>query len=241
VLSFIDEKVLRDLSDAKVDVAVPRYSQSQGIASILYSASTKKLETALFDLALILYEQDEWCGDMTLLGLALNRGILNELPSWRYPEAHNNSSETKVLFDGLAFGQYLFGQDPVHSGGIRVSGHLNEFYPDDLDKNFWQILNPADRLPRIGTSWSDSDRTVFELATIHIHSKEAVNTISDDITRWRRAIDEANNDIVRKPSGPIINSIHFVPKSLKTRLLIAWHEGLVSFGKRWIRNFFKDL
>lgn len=197
--------------------SVPRYSTDLGIASFLYSPSIKQLIHDLISLGRLLEEFLNLKGDpptdMQLLGRALNTGVFQELPSlpenaWTIgnPEEHR-----KLVFDGLAYGQYLFGQDPLHQRGMRVSGHQNEHFDTTLEEFSWSLRQTEGGTCTIGYDWELSR---VEIANLHIHSKENLNHLDQRSQRWQQAINEANGTTERITTGPFQDTIHRRPKLL---------------------------
>ena len=212
--------------------SVPRYSSDMGIASLLYSPSMEQLHHDLGVLENILVQNINLGGkfltDMQLLGLALNSGALQELPTlpekaWGLGEMTENR---KLVFDGAAYGQYLFGRDPVHSSGMRMSGHQNEFFPHQLSTFDWSLRQSRDGLFTAGFMWDGSH---FEIACFHIHSKEIVELPHFGSARWTRAVDEANGLCERKATGPHPDHIHSQRVSFLNQIRLSRRNGKIRF------------
>ena len=113
--SLIDSQICGELLSRCNSVAVPRYSDTQGIASILFAPTISSLKLTLREFEKIIDNSKTWLGDMNLLGIGLNSGLLKELPTrladgWNLAIAENGKTQQKIVFDGLAIGQYLLGQ-----------------------------------------------------------------------------------------------------------------------------------
>lgn len=210
--------------------AVPRYSSDMGIASLLYAPSINQLHSDLDLLGKILLENTlqsrKFLTDMQLLGLALNSETLQELPTlpehaWCLGEAVDNR---KLVFDGLAYGQYLFGRDPVHNKGIRRSGHQNEFFPHQLSTFDWKVQKSTDGYHNVGFCW---DKLHFELANIHLHSKEIVELPHSSSARWNQVVAEANGLCEREETGPYPDQIHSQRISFMNQIRLSRRHGKI--------------
>jgi hypothetical protein len=201
-----------------------------GIASILFAPSSNKLVHDLNQLAEILESgvqtEHDFITDMQLLGSGLNAGILGELPTlpqhaWSLP---SGADSHKVIFDGLAYGQYLFGQDPLHSGGMRVSGHRNEHFPFDPSGVHWESSDKLGLLPVLQFLWQG---TTYELANVHVHSKECVSSPDGKSDRWNRVFAEANEAMPRMSEGPFTDEIHSQTIPFADRIRISYRSGKI--------------
>ena len=211
--------------------SIPRYSSDMGIASFLYSPSIHQLKSDLNSLSTILFEHmtlnRDFLTDMQLLGRGLNTSLLQELPTlpndaWKLD---NDERGRKLVFDGLAYGQYLFGQDPLHQGGMRTSGHQNEHFREET-KNFrWSLRPHQNSIVTIGYEW---DQSRIEIANIHVHSKEVIEGPSSNSLRWRRVMDEANGLCVRAISGPFPDIVHSQRVGFITKLRLSRQSGKIA-------------
>lgn len=191
--------------------SVPRHSGDLGIASFLYAPSLQQLTTDLELLGKILdkhlSDSTDFLTDMQLLGLGLNESILQELPTlpndaWILESGKENR---KLVFDGAAYGQYLFGQDPLHNHSMRVSGFQNLNFPLNLKNCCWSLHPSITPNHTVAYDW---DLSRIEIANIHVHSKEILEIPNTASLRWQRAIGEANGLIDREVSGPFPDVIH---------------------------------
>lgn len=220
--------------------SIPRYSSDMGIASFLYSPSIHQLISDLNSLSTILFEHmslnRNFLTDMQLLGHGLNTSLLQELPTLPNDAwiLDNDERGRKLVFDGLAYGQYLFGQDPLHQEGMRISGHQNEYFREEI-KNFRWSVRPQDHLLfTVGYEWAQSQ---IEIANIHVHSKELVENPSIESLRWQRAIDEANGLCVRAISGPFPDIIHSRKVKFSTQLRLSRQNGKIANLLNVIKHF----
>jgi len=227
-----------DILAVKIDgVAVPRLSRERGIASIMYAKSATELQKVLERFLVMLNSNIKVTGDMDLLGLALNTGIVDELPTlpknaWRI---YRHGSARDIVFDGAALGQYLFGQDPIHTNDVRISGFQNSDFEVQLSKCLWRV----DHKPVVGDelSFEIDGKTIYPV-NLHIHSKEIIPILDFRNTRWIQAINEANRETSRISSETILNTIHTQPLKLSSRLRVARKHGFIQSGIRFLRKRF---
>jgi hypothetical protein len=194
-------------------IGVPRMNKEQGIASILVSPSYMELNKALSKLEKLARDFPDKCStDMNLLGLALNLGIISELPVWKNQNAGVEEPREYFFFEGAAVGQYLFGLDPIHSSNTRISGYLNPEFPINLSSLRWAIEG--------NTVYAYSEQERYWFTNLHIHSKEILSTPLESPKRWSIAISEANLEIPRTPTHNIPEVIHSSGYSLSVKLEI---------------------
>lgn len=204
-------------------IAVPRFSSDLGIASIFVAKNSEVLERSLSELKEILISDSLIDSDMKLLGKALNDGTIAELPT--HPSkplklAPNGKMISEYIFDGAFLGQYLFGQDPFHTDGRRISGYVNpsaQFDPTKLKYSIKQSLQ-------------NSRSAIFiddiEILNLHIHSKIELLPVDSTNERWMQAIKEGNHEVGRITDDFTPNIIHTQPIGLINRLRIAKRKGL---------------
>jgi hypothetical protein len=228
---------LIDILHRKVHrVAVPRYSESRGIASFLYAKSFKDYLEILEQLLYILNTSTKSIlEDMDLLGVALNKKILEELPT--YPsdswEVNFNGEFRHIIFDAAALGQYLFGQDPFHTDGFRISGYKNPDFKIDLSNYTWNLAKDITRHTSLNFEASGK---MFYPVNLHIHSKELLPPLDLNNARWVRAIEEGNGQIERLRSAKVLNTIHSKPIEFSTRLRLAKRTGMIKAFMRVFRR-----
>jgi hypothetical protein len=198
-----DYRILENALNIQIEheIAVPRISEDLGIASILYSRDIESLIYGLKKLDLLGRSNPDICtNDMKLLGLALNRGIVSELPTWTNSKSVSISGNRKYLFDGAAIGQYLFGRDPIHTDNVRISGYENPTFPIKPSELSWHLEK--------NTIFAYDGENYYYFANLHIHSKEIVGYPDSDLQRWFEILEEANGVKPRVPSGLIKEEIH---------------------------------
>lgn len=208
--------------DIVKEIAVPRISKDLGIASILYSKNIANLRIGLNALKSLGDKFPEICtNDMRLLGLALNKGIISELPTWK-TTAENNKEY--FLFDGAAIGQYLFGRDPIHTNNVRISGYESPEFPIKPSHLEWKI----DR----NSIFAVANDEKYYFANLHVHSKELVDLPVNDTKRWETLISEANGISTRIPSGKVEEAIHHRGYSILVKLEIYLRDTLKAKSRR---------
>lgn len=225
VLILLNENDMELLNQKLKQIACPRFSAERGIASVLYVPNENVLERTIKSFTQILNGTKAPKNDMDLLGVCLNKGIIDELPT--LPEhAWENSQGEKLVFDGAAYGQYLFGQDPFHTEGKRISGFQNPDFGLTLRETRWEILESnTNQSPSLTYSHHG---VRYRVLNLHIHSKLGLNPPSLDETRWFIALREANGEISRIADPYQPNQIHTTKISMLNRYRIARRKGLVS-------------
>jgi hypothetical protein len=183
------------------EIAIPRMSEELGIASILISKNIKDLLQGLLKLELLANSNPEICtSDMKLLGLALNKNVISELPTWPNESYKGEEKDDYFLFDGAAIGQYLFGQDPIHTGNRRISGFENQSFPIKPSQLKWKING--------NSIYAEANKKRYYFSNLHVHSKEVLTPPKSDPDRWARVLDEANLKTKRVPSEFVAELIH---------------------------------
>jgi hypothetical protein len=220
----LSDQLIRNISENLSKVAVPRFSSTRGIASILIAPSADILREGLDKLGSLLMNDSSIDSDMILLGKALNLDIFQEVqtnPSMPMVTNDEKGVESRYIFDAAAIGQYLFGQDPFHTDGQRISGFINPDAPFNPTKYRYSILE----------SQQSKSQAIFmdniEVINLHIHSKLSLPPISRLEPIWTRATQEANGSIERTTDAFKPDLIHTQSISLLNRLRIARRNGLV--------------
>ncbi len=228
--ALVDNQIFSELLIRCNKVAVPRYSDSQGIASLIFAPTISSLLSMLIEFERIIDNSKIWLGDMNLLGIGLNSGLLQELPTkladgWDLMIEGFEDIEQKVIFDGLAIGQYLLGQDPYHTGGYAIAGHKNECFMDPIEKWCWSI-SPT----QAGTKtclFAEYEDIKYRIANIHIHSKILVPPLEQDDQMWRAIIATANRALQPVPMLMPDNQIHSGRISIINKFRFARRNGLI--------------
>jgi hypothetical protein len=231
VLINSDEQTLVAAAQKIQKTSTVRYSRDSGIASVLISPSLSQLQIDLERLERVLISKPNTYSDMSLLGDALNEGVLAELP--RYPEsdwATVGRPSTFTIFDGAAIGQYLFGLDPIHTGHHQISGYLNPNFELPLNNCSWRIQR-ADGGSKQQVVFTYENTHLVPLC-IHMHSKILIQAPDSEDPEWQRFISEANGSVERKP-GPFQKSvIHLEDLSLTNRIRLRISRLKRSWGTR---------
>jgi hypothetical protein len=233
VQSFITQPILELMQNELKSVHVPRFSNDAGIASTIFFRNKLQLENMLANSDDALIVDLEIKSDMELLGKLLNSGKVEELDSGRssYFGPKILYFEYEVVFDGAGIGQYLFGQDPLHTNNRRISGFQNPDHTVNFANAEWGI-----------DTLSGFDYVVFKyrgvkylVASMHIHSKALLPQVSGDSKIWNRSIGEANGTLARAIGDFVPDLIHSQKISLVNRLRIARKNGLLQTLQRKLR------
>lgn len=217
VLSFIDTDLLNSLKKNTSKTSVPRYSESRGIASILYSNSINQLNEDLTKLEKLLGSHKQWINDMEILGLALNSGILQELPTTIESSFKMDNSD-RLIFDGAAIGQFLFGRDALHDGGSIISGYINPDSPIKLE-----ACNIESEMDRIVISDTSSGASI-RLANLHIHSKIVFIDWEDFLSLFQRVTFSLSHNIKTVLKTDVVDKIHTHNGNLIARIIRFFHS-----------------
>jgi len=203
---------------------IPRLAEN-GVASFLYFPSIVQLSFFCENVLCILESTEVPLTDMKLLGIGLSHGWLQEIPSTPSNAILEN---TQIIFDGAAIGQYLFGVNPIHTGGFLQSGFQNPYFGDDLSAIHWEMESNADLDFPCLVAKSGHHR--FVIANLHIHSKDLLPFPDMNSNRWIRAIQEANG-ADRLVEVRVIGPSRGVGISFKGKLRKASRIGLVGVIK----------
>lgn len=234
VFSMIDSDVLNYLVNEHKCSAVPRYSELQGIASIIFSPSISQLCSDINKLEELLALNHFIDNDMALLGEALNSGVFGQLPS----SPIETSKDKGILFDGAAYGQLIFGQDPLHNGGIRKSGYMNPSFNINLKEVKFELTEDSSNRSTLSIRWRGNS---YRLANLHIHSKENVPVIEQNEQYWHRVLGDVNAGIFRINEIKIVDLIHSRPIKVIDRFRRARKVGFIRQACRSLRYRFSTL
>jgi hypothetical protein len=213
------------------EIAVPRMNDELGIASILISKNVRNLLIGLKKLENLAKSNPNICtSDMKLLGLALNREVISELPSLPEKLSDNEERKNHYLFDAAAIGQYLFGRDPIHSENLRISGYENPDFPIKLSLLNWKIQG--------NSIYAEYKKSNYYFANLHIHSKEILSPPKNDPKRWSRVLMEANSLVERAPSQFVPELIHSTGYSfaVKLEIFLRTRINYKLFNKLWKKS-----
>ncbi len=240
VISFVGPEIREILRERCDRTAVPTVSDTKGCASILYAPNLPTLRGSLDDVEQLIPSDGSWLSDMQLLSLAIRAGNWQELPThpknaWPI-ELPNGipTVENRLLFDAAAIGLYLFGLDPLHTSGVRASGHQHPDFPFDLPSWQWTLrADPSQTHALVGAQLNEGPNLIF--ANLHIHAKWNPGTPSPSNLEWERIVAEANGERARQEisAEPIYE---FEGISARTRLLQRWREPKGALVKRLARK-----
>lgn len=236
VLPFITEEVLTFLKSNFTTLCVPRHDPQRGIGSFVYAPNHKELLQGLDHLESLMKRNSKIIdNDMELLGLGLNNGLIQELPT--HPSQYDSRKfkcvgGQRFIFDGAAIGQYLFGQDPFHQKNYRISGFKNPDYRKitRIEDFVFRVEDKGGRCNLIG-NFKNHD---YSIVNLHIHSKELIPALSNTDERWKRAMDEASGRVIRFAEFVDDISPHAQTPSFTTRLQIARSKGFGHTFKSYI-------
>ncbi len=237
IYPLITQEIIDCLRSNISSSAVPRFSDERGIASILYIRNKKSLIQFVDGISQILSEQHEIRDDMELLGVALNDSVIKELPS--IPKDAWAWGDKKILFDGAAYGQFLFGQDPFHTNGKITPGYKNPSFPLDISLGKWWISAEDDTAPTsLKFNYLNQE---YEIANLHVHSKLILAELSRKNSEWANFVDVANGDAQQLIYESHEISVHAVKPSLFTRFLIARKKGLLRTMAAKLQRIIRNL
>lgn len=234
VMSLVTDEIYNLLDFNYEKVAYPRFSKQAGIASILYSPTSKSYEeflNALFD---IVIKAEGWMTDMDLLGIALNNKDSEELPSY-FPLSNLiiDRDGNQIIFDGAALGQYLFGRDPVHTKGKPISGYANPNFNLDFGTSRWDIKNYGG-YNEIFMSCANYQN--LRVANLHVHSKQLIPKMIDNDDTWTQFLKAANRMIPPLEGEYVEDLIHTKPVPFKDKVGRAFEKGILSVLKDKTKN-----
>ena len=237
VAIFLTKDLLNTLKPQLSKTALPRFSDDYGVGSIVYFPNKNHLREFIYLINVELKGKKIIENDMELLGILLNKGLVEELPSGRLEssEIQLTWQDYKIVFDGAAIGQYLLGQDPLHTSNRRISGYQNPNFPQRLSEEIWKIIRISEN-DFLSYGADGSKRLVLGL---HVHAKVPLEPISMADPTWEQIIEEANQIVTRKIGHFTPDLIHSRKISFKNRMRIAKRNGLIQTLKRKVRNLVK--
>ena len=221
VLSLINFEILELMIKNIKKTAVVRYTKRDGIASTIFAPNIKVLKESLQELATLLSKGKKYIVDMELLGIALNLGILEELPiypdkAWMIQSAQSDVP-SYIVFDGLHLGQYLFGRDPVHNNSYLEIGYKNpNFNWEKFESEF--AINKRESNFKGYSLQFRYDHKICVCASVHIHSKRLVPLPESDPIFWEPFIKASNGVEVVFPNVYVQDVIHSARNPIAARI-----------------------
>lgn len=216
----------------KIDkTSVVRYAESDGIASILIAPALAELIQSLNRLGQILQINRHIFSDMELLGIALNQGILGELPN-SPDEAWilDADASYSVFFDGAYFGPYLFGLDPVHTQSKSVNGYINPKCNYSLNKSKWTLFEPQE-YEGLSLAILEDKHSSFPLC-LHVHSKMLIDGPTTQNPFWRKLVMDINSQNFTLNVPADSTPIHSRSIKLQHKLSIFLYKKTQNIKKR---------
>lgn len=209
VYSFLDVEDVSELLRYYRGVSVPRIDRETGIASVLFASNQESLGKALTKLLRVLAGNTDIKSDMHLLGQGLNLGILEEL--WSTPNPSTRLGRPPILLDGAEIGQYFFGADPLHTGGVLKTGFITPGSQIKFDEvKFLLTESPKSLYVNTGIE-------MFKIGCLHNHAKRILETPENDSETWDRFLQEANGTMPRITEKAPPDLIHTKRVSLLNR------------------------
>lgn len=230
VFISINQDIVEILKGKFTTVAIPRFSDTTGIASLIFIPTISSLNHFIKCATMEIENDSSIRDDMRLIGTLLNSGQVDELPSGRNQEEgeYLEYFGYKILIDGAAVGQYLFGQDPVHTANRIISGYVNPNFPIDLRTYQWSIQ----KIRNFYYVCAEDESSKIVITTMHVHSKVNLPEISPSSTYWIRVLLEANGKSERIQGNFVPDQIHSLPVGFFNRIRIARRSGLLKSAKR---------
>ena len=231
VLFLANDQQLKNII-IKIDkTSVVRYSESDGIASILIAPALSELIQSLNCLGRILQVNRHIFSDMELLGIALNQGILGELPN-SPDKAWVVNAETRysIFFDGLYFGPYLFGLDPVHTENNSVNGYINPKCNYSLNESKWTLYEPRE-FEGLSLALLGAHHPSFPLC-LHVHSKMLIDRPTTQNLFWRKLVADINSQNFTLNVPADSTPIHSRSIKLQHRLSIFLYKKIQNIKER---------
>ena len=232
VYSFVSTEIVDCLRFRVISAAIPRFSEGRGIASIIYVRSLPALTKMISDISEILILNPTIRDDMELLGVALDTGVLSELPS--LPDESWDWNGATYVFDGAAYGQYFFGQDPFHTEGKIISGFQNPHFNFEVSLAKWRLDEQESRSTLLKFKVNEDEWIV---ANLHVHSKILLPESSLNDPVWKKYLAEANSETSRIPIATTDTSVHSKKLDIWTRFRIAQKKGLIVTILNKIKRF----
>ena len=231
VYSMIDRNLFeKSLMNRPEGTWIPRYSADRGIGSIVFSTSVSQPIRDLDKLEELITENSHIDNDMDLLGMALNTNTFRELPTLlKQFKQSGEEINTPIIYDALALGQYLYGQDPLHTGGVRVSGYRNDESKFEFGTSQFALNFKDTPLGRVCIKSGDTE---YQIANLHLHAKVTPDVISNSLGEWEKVITNANLGVEVRSQEIFPDLIHSKYISLPNRIRRARKVGYSTHLKR---------
>jgi len=241
VFCAVTPSVVESLAHRYSIPALPRLSEHLACPSLIYFPDVSSLQLALEKLRALAERKSGWFTDMELLSDAITAGFVDELPTTPDMALEVTNSQVqpevpvptrRVIFDALAIGQYLFGQDPFHTGGQRISGHLWPDFREEIQAWNWCIAegDPAMLV-------AETRNGPVEIANVHMHAKLDPGSLGPPASIvWSKAMAEANGEQPRTVGDEPYLGVQRSPAPPLVRLLSwrseGWHRIIASIRYR---------
>ena len=231
VLLLAKDEQLKKIFSQISKTSVVRYSESDGIASILIAPTLTELIQSLNNLGAILQKNRHVFSDMELLGIALNQGILRELPNSPSTAWVMESEKLySIFFDGAFFGQYLFGLDPVHTQNNSLNGYKNPKCSYPLIESKWDLFEPSEH-EGLSLGVLDVNYPSFPLC-LHVHSKMLINYPTVQNIFWRKLVSDINSQNFTLRAITESTPIHSNKIKIRYRASIFLYKKIRNLNKR---------
>lgn len=170
--------------------SVVSLTPEQAIGAIVVFPNQAHLRDFVMQLKELLFSSFRWRSDMALLAEALTLDLCTKLQPIEFNGSQDNN-RALMIFDGWPFGQFLFGQDPIHNNGLASGGYLSPYSPMNLQSGHWSI----EELPGCHSHrhlFYHLDENLYLLFNLHVHSKVPIVQPHSEDNTWLMAMRAAN-------------------------------------------------
>jgi hypothetical protein len=182
--------ILTQLRKSIRKTSVVRLADDLAIAAIVLIPGKAELQNFTKGLRNLLFRDFRWKIDMKLLALAIDEGICDDLNSYEILMPVT-LGRNQILLDGWPAGQYLFGQDPIHTNGEISGGYLSPYSRFDFTQGHWRMDIVDGCCPHNHLLFRNEERD-HVVASLHVHSKLLVNAPNSSDKLWIQTIEAAN-------------------------------------------------